>query len=279
MRGAVTGDGKMLLVGALGRGFSGGDLLEAAGDHDIEAAAGGAHDQGRAGGNGKRAAGGQRRGLLVGGRQDDRRLAGVERRRDPGVNANVGRRQHAVPVEGCAQPHRTLVAGGEEGRYQHHHDQRAERPGIMQSEPRVRQTGADALDRSQRALALCLPQRLRNRIPRAQRVREGGGRPMTDAGAAVEPGKRLLAARPAEATHREQDGNRHSGENDETDSAGNERQHHPEAGPGHHQEQADDGEKPCQIRPATLPRDGISGPLQGLRQLQPRQSVAIADRV
>ncbi len=41
----------------------------------------------------------------------------------------------------------------------------------------------------------------------------------------------------------------------------------------------DNRQHPSQMRPGTFPRDGISGPLQGLRQLQPRQSVAIADRV
>ena len=38
-------------------------------------------------------------GLLVGRRQDDRRLAGIDRRRHPGVDPDIGRRQHAVPVE------------------------------------------------------------------------------------------------------------------------------------------------------------------------------------
>ena len=47
-------------------------------------------------GNGRR---GGRRGILVRGRQDDRRLAGVERRRHPGIDPDIGRRQHAVPVE------------------------------------------------------------------------------------------------------------------------------------------------------------------------------------
>lgn len=146
MGGAIPGNREMLFVGPLGAGFSRGDLLEAARDGDIQVAAGGAHDQGRAGGNGERTAGGQGRSFLVGGRQNDRRPAGVQRRRDPGIDANIARRQHPVPVEGGAKPHRTLIAGGEEGRNQHHHDQRAQRPGVVKREPGVWYTGADALE-------------------------------------------------------------------------------------------------------------------------------------
>ena len=149
----------------------------------------------------------------------------------------------------------------------------------MDGEARVRQTGADALERGQRALALRLPERLRNRVLRGQRVRERRGRAVTDARTAVEPGERLFAARPAKPNQGEQGGSRKARENDETDGTGDRGQRQPESGPGHHQKQADDSENTRQTGPGTLPRDGISGPLEGLRQLQPRQSIAIADRV
>src|SRR5581483_6232851 len=45
MRGAIAGDGEMLFVGALGRSFLRFSFLEAAGDNDIQAAPGRAHDQ------------------------------------------------------------------------------------------------------------------------------------------------------------------------------------------------------------------------------------------
>ena len=105
-------------------------------------------------------------GFLVRRRQDDRRLAGIERRRHPGIDPDIGRRQHAVPVERRRGAHHALVARGDIGRHHHHHDQRAQRPGIVDRKPRRRQAGADALDRCQRALALRLPQRQRDRILR-----------------------------------------------------------------------------------------------------------------
>jgi len=258
MRGAVAGDGEMLVVGAFGRGLRGRNFLEAAGDDDIQAAAGGAHDQGRTGGNGQRAGGRQRCRLLVGGRQDHRRLAGVERRRDPGVDADIGRRQHTVPVESSCEPQSALIARGKEGRDQHHHDQRAQRPGVVDGEARVRQTGADALERGQRALALRLPERLCDRILRGQRVGERGGGAVANARAAVEPGERLVAARPAKPNQGEQGGGCEPRENDEADGTGGKGQHQPQTGPGHRQKQADDGQDSHKTGPGTLPRDGIS---------------------
>ena len=194
-------------------------LGHAAAGNDIERAAAGAHDQ-RASPPAPaaaRAAGAA--GFLVGGRQDDRRLAGVERRRHPGVDPDIGRRQHAVPVERRRGAHRALVARRDIGRHHQHHDQRAQRPGIVDRQPRRRQAGADALDRGQRALALRLPQRPRDRILRGQRIGQRGRRAMADAGAAVEPAQRLLAARPAKPDQRKQRGQRQQHEQAEPDGA------------------------------------------------------------
>ena len=180
------------------------------------------------------------RGFLVGGGQDDRRLAGIERRRHPGIDPDIGRRQHAVPVERRRDAHHALVAGRDIGRDQQHRDQRAQRPGIVDRQPRRRQPGADALDRGQRALALRLPQRPRDRILRRQRIGQRGRRAMADAGAAVEPAQRLFAARPAKPEQRKQRGQRQQHEQAEPDGAGDKRQRQPQAGPGHHQKQPDD---------------------------------------
>ena len=132
------------------------------------------------------------RGFLVRRRQDDRRLAGIERRRHPGIDPDIGRRQHAVPVERRRGAQHALVAGGDIGRDHQHRDQRAQRPGIVDRQPRRRQAGADALDRCQCALALRLPQRQRDRILRGQRIGQRGRRAMADAGAAVQPAERRL---------------------------------------------------------------------------------------
>ena len=203
MRGAVAGDGEMPLVGALGRLLGRRGFGHAAAGQHIERAAAGAHDQRGAGRHRQRSRGGQR-GFLVGRRQDDRRLAGVERRRHPGVDPDIGRRQHAVPVERRLGAQRALVAGGDIGRHHHHRDQRAQRPGIVDRQPRRRQAGADALDGCQSALALRLPQRLRHRILGRERIGQRGRRAVADAGAAVEPAQALFAARPAEPDKRKQ---------------------------------------------------------------------------
>ena len=203
MRGAVAGDLEMTLVGAFGRLFAGRYFADTATDHDIDGTAARAHQKRAAGRNRQRPAVG-RAGVLVGSRQNDRRLAGVNRRRHPGIDPDIGRRQHAVPVERRGNAHRSFVPGGEISRRRHHHDQRAQRPGVVARQPRRRQAGADALDRGQRALALHLPQSDRDRILARQRVGERGRRAMSDAGAAVEPAQAFFAARPAVAQQREQ---------------------------------------------------------------------------
>ena len=242
MRGAVAGDGEMPLVGALGRLLGRRRFGHAAAGHHIERAAAGAHDQRAARRNRQRPAIGSA-GFLVGRRQDDRRLAGIDRRRHPGVDPDIGRRQHAVPVERRRDAHHALVAGGDIGRNHQHHDQRAQRPGIVDRQPRRRQAGADALDRGQRALALRLPQRQRDRILRRQRIGQRGRRAMADAGAAVEPAQALFAARPAKPQQRKQRAERQQHEQAEPDGARDKRQRQPQSGPGHHQEQPDDASK------------------------------------
>ena len=171
---------------------------------------------------------------------------------------------------------RALVAGGDIGRDHHHHDQRAQRPGIVDRQPRRRQAGADALDRGQRAFALRLPQRQRDRVLGRQRIGQRGRRAMADAGAAVEPAQRLFAGRPAKANQRKQRAERQQHEQADADHARHERQRQPQPGPRHHQKQSDDGQQPRQMRPGALPRDRIFGPLQGLRQLQPRDGIGLA---
>ena len=197
MRGAVGGDGEMLFVGAFGRLLGRRRFSQPAADHHVEAAAAGAHDQRRAHRHRQRS-GVRCGGILVGGGQDHRRLAGIDRRRHPGIDPHIGGRQHALPVEGGGDARGAFLTRGNEGRHHRHRDQRTQRPGVVDRQPRRRQAGTDALDRGQRALALRLPQRQRNRILRGQRIGQRGRRAMADAGAAVEPAQGRLAARPAE---------------------------------------------------------------------------------
>jgi hypothetical protein len=184
-------------------------------------------------------------------------------------------RQHAVQSK-AAQTAAALVARGHIGRNRHHRDQRAQRPGIMDRQPRRRQAGAETLERCQSALALCLPQRLRDRILAGQRIRQRGRRAMADPGTAIEPAEARFAAWPAESRQRKQRPERREPEQADPDGARDKRQRQPQSGPGHHQKQSGDAQQPRQMRPGQLPRDRVSGPLQGLAQMQPRGGIGIA---
>ena len=214
MRGAVAGDLEMLLVGALGRRSVGATSLTPPPTTTsmvppLERTSS-VLPAGTASGPLSGAAG-----VLVGGRQDDRRLAGIDRRRHPGIDPDIGRRQHPVPVEGGSDPHRALVAGGDKGRHHHHHDQRAQRPGI------VNVSRGDGRPARMRLIEASVRSRWPATAPAPpgpcrQRVGQRGRRAMTDAGAAVEPAQALFAGRPAKANKRKQ---------------GAERQQHEQAGP------------------------------------------------
>ena len=257
MHRAVASDREVPLVGAFRRLLSRRGFGDAAARHDIERTAARAHDQRAPRRNRQWSRLGERCAFLVCGRQDDRRLTGIERRGDPGIDPDIGRRQHAVPIERRNDAHRPFVARGEIGRHQHHQDQRTQRPGVVDRKPRRRQAGANALDRGQRAFALFPPQRLRKRVLRRQGIGERGCRAMADAGAAVEAAKRIGAGGPAEANQRPQHGNGGGGEQDEPGGARQRRQRQPEAGPGNGEEQSGKGQKPRQMRPDALPRDRI----------------------
>ncbi len=203
MHGAIAGDGEMPFIGALRRLLGRYRFGDAATADHIERAAARAHDQ-RAAHRNRQGSCGRYGGLLARRRQNDRWLAGIERWCHPGVDPDVGRRQHAVPVERRLGAQRALIACGNIGRDHHHRDQRAQRPGIVDRKPRRRQAGADALDRCQGAFALRVPQRLRDRILRDQRIGERGRRTMADPGATVEPAEGLFAARPAKPGKRKQ---------------------------------------------------------------------------
>ena len=258
----------MPLVGALGRLLGRHRLGHGASGDDIETAAARAHNQ-RAARRDLHGSRGRHRGFLVGRRQDNRRLGGVERRRHPGIDPDIGRRQHAIPVERRVGAQHALVAGGNIGRNHQHRDQRAQRPGIVDREPRRRQAGADALDRRQRALALRLPQRQRHRVLRRKRIGERGCRAMADAGTAVQPVERRFAARPAKPEQRKHRPERQKHEQTEPNGARHERQRQPQSGPGHRQKQPGDSQQAREMRPGRLPGDRIFRPPQRLRQLQP----------
>ena len=97
-------------------------------------------------------------GLLIGAGENDRRPAGVRRRRDPGIEPDIRDGEHALPVECRSDARAAILAGGDGGRHQQHDDKRPQRPRIVDRQPRRRQAGPDVLDRGERALALHAPQ-------------------------------------------------------------------------------------------------------------------------
>ena len=100
-------------------------IADPAARDDVEMDAGGADDQ-RAARRHRERGGGRQRLARPQARQDHRRLAGVGRRRHPGVDAEIGRRHHALPIEGRGDAFHPLAAGGEERRdHQHRHQRRA----------------------------------------------------------------------------------------------------------------------------------------------------------
>ena len=67
--------------------------------------------------------------------QDQRRPSGISGRADPGVDAEIRRDHHALPVEGCGKPLHPLASGRDERCDHQHYDQSAKSNGIAQREP------------------------------------------------------------------------------------------------------------------------------------------------
>ena len=175
----------------------------------------------------------------------DRRPAGIVRRRDPGVDAEIRRRHHALPVEGGGDALPALAAGGKEGR---------DRPGCSTSarsaigsrsaQPRRRPAGLELARRQQRALDMGVPERLRDRIVAVggDLVGDRGRRPMRLAAVAVEPAQAVGDAAAAAASASGAAATAVTTTNDDqADGARERRQHQPQAGPGKRQEQSERG--------------------------------------
>ena len=163
-RGAGRGDGEMTLLGALRRlrlAPSGLGLRDAALDGDVETGlAGGANHEGRVGRHRDRSAA-ARLHLLAGAqaRQDQRRPAGVGRRRHPGVDPVIGRRHHAMPVERGSDAPGAVAAGGKERRNHQDQHQRAQRIRVARGDMRDGWPAFSDGAARKRALQMRAPQR------------------------------------------------------------------------------------------------------------------------
>ena len=210
-------------------------------------------------------------------RQHHRRTAGIDRRRHPGIDAEIRRRHHALPVEGGGDAFDALAAGGKEGR--HHQDQRerAQRHRIAQRQLRLRPAGLELARRQQRAFDMRAPERLRHRIVLigGDLVGDGRGRPVRLAAAAVEPAQAVRFAGQPQQQQRDRGRRGEDEEQDQPDGARQRRQHDPQTGPGQRQEQAERGRQRGQRRPQPLPQQTAARALQRPRQHRPPRLLAM----
>ena len=137
-------------------------------------------------------------------RQDERRLAGVGRRRHPGIDAEILRLHHARPVERRRDALHALAGRRKERRGHQQHDQRAHRDRIEHRQARPRRAGLQRIGGAQRLLDMGAPQRARHLILLAggELVGERGRRPVRQPAAAVEPAQAVEGAGQAEAEQR-----------------------------------------------------------------------------
>ena len=142
-------------------------------------------------------------------RQHHRRAPGIDRRRDPGIDAEIRRRHHAVPIEGGGDAFDVFAAGAEETRDHQNEHQRAQRHRIAQRQPRRRPAGLELARRHQRALDMSLPERLRHRvvIVGGDMIDDGGGRAMRFSAHAVEPAQAVMNAGQPQPDQRHRRGN------------------------------------------------------------------------
>ena len=128
--------------------------------------------------------------------QDQRRLAGIGRRNDPGIDPEIRRQYDTVPVERGSDAFPALAAGGKEGGDAGDENQRAQRVRIVPRHPRRRPTGLQRPRGVERALDMGIPQRERIGIFRRDReiVGDRRRRAMRQSTAAINPVPRVAGA-------------------------------------------------------------------------------------
>ena len=116
--------------------------------------------------------------------ENDRRLAGIGRRSDPRVDAEVCRQHDALPVERRGDALPALAAGGDESGNAGDEDEGAQRIGIARGHARRRPARLEGSRGGARALDVGVPQRERIGIARGdrERVDDRGRRAMSQPG-------------------------------------------------------------------------------------------------
>ncbi len=215
---------------------------KAARGRHVERNAGGADHQGAAGRHRDRC-----RGLHRLARpqslQDQRRPPRIGRRADPGVDTEIGRHHHALPIEGGNDTLRALAARGHERRHHQHRDQGPQGHWVAHGEAGHRRAGLERLGGAQRTFHVGAPQRGGEAVGtgRGDVVRHRGRGPMRQAGIAIEPLERIGLGREADPQQRRERRGGEQEEDAEPDRASGRRQPEPQPEPGHREEQSDDG--------------------------------------
>ena len=272
-RGAAgRGDGEAMLVGAGRRVYRVFRRRHAADAGDVEVdLAGRAHHERRIDRHGDDAVGLQSRRLAgMDAGKDQRRLAGIGWRNDPGIDAEIRRQDDTVPVERGGDAFPALAAGGKEGGDAGDQHQRAQRVRIAPRHPRRRPAGFQRPRGVERALDMGIPQRQRIRIFRrdGEIVGDRGRRAMRQPTAAIDPAQRVAGTGHA---HEQERPRRDDGERRASDhgrGATERRQPQPQPEPGQRQEQPDGSRQRGQHRPQPFPENRPARALE--RRLEQR---------
>ena len=174
--------------------------------------------------------------------KNDRRFTGIAGRRHPGVDAEIRRQHHALPVECRSDTFPVFAAGGDEGGDDGDEHKASQRIGVARRNARRGPARLEGAGRGERAFDVRAPQRQRIRVLRGddELVGDRRRRAMTQPAPAIEPAESVGGrgyAKAAEWNERRQCQQR---EHDHAGGAAERRQPEPEAKPRNRQEQTDD---------------------------------------
>jgi hypothetical protein len=213
---------------------SGWRRLDPAALHDIEAhLAGGTDHQLTAHGHGDRRR--RLRGFAWAQAQEHHRgPAGIDRGRNPGIDAEICRRDNAAPIESRGNPVCSLAAGGKEARGQKNNHESTERHRIAQRQTWGRPAGPKLARRQKSAFDVRLPERLRHWIIAVggNAIRHGCRRTMRFTCAAIETTQTVMDAGQSQDQQWQRRCHDRDCEYEEANGAGKRRQYQPQAGPG-----------------------------------------------
>ena len=206
--------------------------------------------------------------------QHDRRLAGIGRRRHPGVDAEIRRQHHALPIERRRDAFPAFAAGGEKSRDAGEQHQRAQRIRVAPGDARRRLAGFERARRlptrarhgrstapanrdlstaTASSSAIAVAGRWRRPLPRSSRRR-----PSRIAGMRSRPNGMSAATTGADKA-------------DQPTARAERRQPQPQPEPGQRQEQTDRGRERRQRRPQPLPQNRPARPPQRRVKQRPRR--------